>query len=72
MRRRGIDHQLETLLGRWKLWNVVVWVCSANMFLHRTIALFLEDTTVGQQSSAQASPFGRGVHREARKVDTYT
>lgn len=55
MRRRGIDHQLETLLGRWKFRDVVVGMCSADVFLHRTIALFLDIASVHQQSSAYAS-----------------
>jgi hypothetical protein len=54
VRRRGIDHQLETLLGRWKFRDVVVWMCSADMLLHRPIALFLGIASVRQQSSAYA------------------
>lgn len=31
---RGIDHQLEALLGRWELGNIVVWVSSTDVLLH--------------------------------------
>jgi hypothetical protein len=55
MRRRGIHHQLETLLGRWKFRDVVVWMCSADVLLHRTIALFLGIVSAHQQSSAYTS-----------------
>ena len=71
MRRRGIDHQLEAFLGRWKLWNVVVRMCSANVLLHRTIALFLDVGSMCQRSSAHASTCGQALPCEARRADTH-
>lgn len=38
---RGIDHQLEALLGRWKLGNIVVWVSSTDVLLHGAISFLL-------------------------------
>ena len=68
MRRRGIDHQLETLLGRWKFRDVVVWMCSADVLLHRTIALFLGIASMRQQSfQLTPQPFDRGVQRGAKR-----
>jgi hypothetical protein len=65
MGRRGVNHQLEAFLGRWKLGNVVVWMCSADVLLHRTIALFLKIASMCQPSSAHALTFGRGLPCEA-------
>lgn len=72
MRRRGVDHQLEALLGRWKLGNVVVRVCSADVLLHRTVALFLPFANMCQPCSAHARTFGRRLPWEAGRADTYT
>jgi hypothetical protein len=44
-RWRGINHELKALLGRRKLRNVVLWVGSSYMFLHRSISLFLRIQT---------------------------
>lgn len=38
---RGIDHELEALLGRRKLGDVMLWMGSSYVLLHRTISLFL-------------------------------
>lgn len=39
--RIGVDHKVETLLGGRQFRDVMLWVCSADMFLHRAIALLL-------------------------------
>ena len=38
---RGVDHQLEALLGGGQLGDVVVWVGTADMLLHGAIPFFL-------------------------------
>jgi hypothetical protein len=38
---RGTDHQLKALLGSWELRDVVFWVSSTNVLLHRSVALLL-------------------------------
>lgn len=50
MGRRGADHQLEALLGRRKLRDVIVWVCSTDVFLHGAKALLLEGCVTSQPS----------------------
>lgn len=38
---RGIDHELEALLGRWQLRDILLWMSSSDMLLHRPVSLFL-------------------------------
>lgn len=46
LRGRGIDHELEALLGSRQLGDVVFRVRATDMLLHRAISFFLRKTKV--------------------------
>lgn len=58
--RIGVDHKVETLLGGRQFRDVMLWVCSADMFLHRAIALLLRarqsETKLRQDWGVDARP----------------
>lgn len=41
LRRRAVDHALEAFFGCRELWDVMLWVCSSDVLLHRAIPLLL-------------------------------
>lgn len=77
-RWRGIDHELEALLGRWQLRDVVFWMSSANVLLHRAIAFFLHRKSllprwsgeIGRKCS-EASRGGKQIKQTQQSRNTH-
>jgi hypothetical protein len=69
---RGINHELEALLRRRKLGDIMLWVSSSYMLLHRPVSLFLPPripvTTIERRKGRKAS---KGVQRTQQSRDTH-